>query len=174
MSQGESESRIDGALADAAATDRLGQAVGDALRPGDVVALRGGLGGGKSSLARAAILRILALEGRVEEAPSPTYTLVQTYETARGPLRHADLYRLESPDEADELGLLDDADTSILLIEWPDRLGPLLPDRRLEITLSIPSADATPGRRLEAVFLGEGWTSVAAAMRSALGAPGSE
>lgn len=84
-------------LADAAATLALGRRLGDALGPGDVVCLSGNLGAGKTTLARGAIE---AWTGQPEEAPSPTFTLVQTYEGSRGELWHVDLYRLKRPDDA--------------------------------------------------------------------------
>lgn len=168
--------RLNGRLGDPEATDRLGAALGEALAPGDAVTLYGGLGAGKSALARAAIRRKLALEGRAEEAPSPTYTLVQTYETRDGPLRHADLYRLSTVEEIEEIGLFEAADSAVLLIEWPDRLGEMLPERRLEIRLEIEPGDGaapeTRGRLLEARFFGQGWRRVEAALQDALDAAG--
>ncbi|TIS69796.1 MAG: tRNA (adenosine(37)-N6)-threonylcarbamoyltransferase complex ATPase subunit type 1 TsaE, partial [Mesorhizobium sp.] len=89
-------------LADEAATARLGEDLAMALRPGDAIALKGDLGAGKSTLARA-LIRALADDAGLE-VPSPTFTLVQSYET-RVPVHHFDLYRLSSPDELDELGL---------------------------------------------------------------------
>ena len=95
--------------------------------------LSGDLGAGKSALARAAIAAILAREGRVEEIPSPSFTLVQTYESDIAEIWHADLHRLAGPAAIPELGLEDAFDEAVCLIEWPDRLGPLAPARRLEI-----------------------------------------
>jgi tRNA threonylcarbamoyladenosine biosynthesis protein TsaE len=121
------------ALPDAAATLALGRRVGGALGPGDVVCLSGGLGAGKTTLARGAIE---AWTGRHEEAPSPTYTLVQTYEGPRGELWHVDLYRLKRPDDAWELGLEDAFAAAACLIEWPERLEGRLPRDRLDIALT--------------------------------------
>jgi tRNA threonylcarbamoyl adenosine modification protein YjeE len=121
-----------------------------------VVFLDGPLGAGKSALARAIILARLAEEGRVEDAPSPTYTLVQRYETARGPILHADLYRLSDPEEAEELDLIEPDPRAVLLIEWPDRLGGFAPARRLELTLALPGRGGT-GRLMRATAAGEGW-----------------
>lgn len=167
--------RISGALRDPEATERAGAALGEALRPGDAALLSGGLGAGKSAFARAAIRRRLALEGRNDETPSPTYTLIQTYETAAGPVRHADLYRLGGPDEVEELGLFDAAESAILLIEWPERLGDTIPERRVEIRLEIDRARSgapeDAGRRLDARFFGRGWKTAAAALRASLTPP---
>ena len=93
------------ALPNPAATDDLGRKLAAILKPGDVVALDGPLGSGKTALARAAIRALTSPE---EDVPSPTFTLVQSYESERGPLYHFDLYRLEAPDQAVELGI-DDA-----------------------------------------------------------------
>lgn len=126
-------------LPDAAATVALGVALGARLSPGDAVMLYGALGAGKTTLARGAVAGFL---GREEETPSPTYTLVQTYEGPRGQLWHADLYRLKDPSEAEELGLEDAFTDAAVLIEWPERLA-VLPARRLDIRLS----QAGEGRR---------------------------
>lgn len=133
-------------LPDAAATDRVGAALGRALRPGDAVLLEGPLGAGKSALARAAIRARLADAGRDEEAPSPTYTLVQTYEAPRGDIWHADLYRLSNPDEALELGLAEAFADAICLIEWPDRLADLTPPDALTVQLSVTGDTARRAR----------------------------
>lgn len=120
-------------LSDAAATHALGRAIGACLAPGDVVCLSGGLGAGKTTLARGAIE---AWTGQQEEAPSPTYTLVQTYAGPRGELWHVDLYRLKLPEDAWELGLEDAFAFAACLIEWPERLHGALPPDRLEIELT--------------------------------------
>jgi tRNA threonylcarbamoyladenosine biosynthesis protein TsaE len=121
------------ALADEAATRDLGQRLARLVRPGDVLALGGDLGAGKTTLARALVR---ALTDPDEEVPSPTFTLVQGYDTDAGPLWHFDLYRLERPDDAVELGLDDALADGITLIEWPERLGALLPRRRLDVVLA--------------------------------------
>ncbi len=118
-------------LINAAASHALGARLAPYLRPGDCIALTGGLGAGKTTLVRGLIQ---ALCGPVE-VPSPTYTLVQTYETRQGEIWHCDLYRLEHPDEVEELGLLDALYEAICLIEWPDRLGSALPEGYLKIDL---------------------------------------
>lgn len=119
-------------LPDAAATETFGARLGSVLKPGDIVLLHGDLGMGKTTLARG---MIAALCG-VTDAPSPTYTLVQSYDTESGDwLLHADLYRIEDEGELEELGLDDAFDDAICLIEWPDRLGRYLPSRRLDLHL---------------------------------------
>jgi tRNA threonylcarbamoyladenosine biosynthesis protein TsaE len=129
-----SERRLE--LTGEAATAALGGALAQAARPGDVIALSGDLGSGKSTLARA-FLRALGVAGDV---PSPTFTLVQTYETAQGIVSHFDLYRLKRADEVYELGLEDALADGIALIEWPERAGGLLPRDRLEIALAMGGA----------------------------------
>ncbi|MBN8606122.1 MAG: tRNA (adenosine(37)-N6)-threonylcarbamoyltransferase complex ATPase subunit type 1 TsaE [Caulobacterales bacterium] len=120
-------------LPDAAATLALGRRLGEVLAPGDVVCLFGDLGAGKTTLSRGAIE---GWTGDVEEAPSPTYTLVQTYDGARGELWHVDLYRLKQPDDAWELGLEDAFAYAACLIEWPERLEGRLPRDRLDLALA--------------------------------------
>ncbi|TPJ74349.1 tRNA (adenosine(37)-N6)-threonylcarbamoyltransferase complex ATPase subunit type 1 TsaE [Mesorhizobium sp. B2-7-1] len=120
-------------LADEAATARLGEDLAMALRAGDAIALRGDLGAGKSTLARA-LIRALADDTGLE-VPSPTFTLVQSYET-RVPVHHFDLYRLSSPDELDELGLDDALSQGAALIEWPERAAERLPENALWVDLA--------------------------------------
>jgi len=105
-------------LPDLAAMDRLGARIAAQLRPGDVVALSGSLGSGKTTLARA----IIAALGHAGEVPSPTFTIVETYDLDP-PLVHADFYRLERPREAEELGLDDYRDGAALIAEWPEKAG---------------------------------------------------
>lgn len=106
-------------------------AIAPILRAGDVVLLDGPIGSGKSHFARAVIRHLV---GADIEVPSPTFTLVQTYENSPE-IWHADLYRLSSPDEAIELGLEDAFSQAICLIEWPDRLGDLTPVNALRIEM---------------------------------------
>lgn len=108
-------------LPDLAAMERLGEAIADALRPGDVVALSGSLGAGKTTLARA-IIRAL---GHAGEVPSPSFSIVEPYDPpgVRLPLVHADFYRLERPAEAQEIGLDDYRQGAALIAEWPDHAG---------------------------------------------------
>lgn len=112
-------------------TADLGHWLAARLNAGDCVLLEGPIGAGKSHLARALIRARL---GRMEDVPSPTFTLVQTYQ-ADVEIWHADLYRLSHPDEVAELGLEDAFSKAICVIEWPDRLG-RLPAHAIRITLS--------------------------------------
>jgi len=129
-------------LPDQAATESLAVAVAAAARQGDVIALWGDLGAGKTVFARAFIRAVAAAQGQVlDEVPSPTFTLVQIYDELTPPVWHVDLYRLERVDEAVELGLEEAFDHGVTLIEWPDRLGDELPAARLDVRLS-PGADA--------------------------------
>lgn len=121
-------------LADEAATQDLGRKLAASLKPGDALCLTGPLGAGKSTLARALIR---ALTTPDEEVPSPTFTLVQFYETAAFPLAHFDLYRLSDPDEAYEIGLDEALDDGVALIEWPQRLEGRLPPTRLDIDIAL-------------------------------------
>jgi tRNA threonylcarbamoyladenosine biosynthesis protein TsaE len=121
-------------LADETATAALGAALADRLQPGDVVGLYGELGSGKTTLARG-ILRAAAGDPDLI-VPSPTFTLVEVYETERGTFWHFDLYRLEAPEQVYELGWEDALAEGIVLIEWPQRLGPLLP-KHLSVTLEV-------------------------------------
>ena len=122
-------------LADAAATDAAGRALAPLLQPGDVIALSGDLGAGKTSLARG----LLAALGLTEEAPSPSYAIVIPYDPpqVRLPVWHVDLYRLDDPEEAMELGLDDALLDGVLLIEWPERLGWLWP-AALRLHINVP------------------------------------
>lgn len=128
-------------------TTALGQCMAFALRPGDVVLLKGTLGAGKSHLARAIIQARL---GYAEEVPSPTFTLVQCYEAGDTEIWHADLYRLSHPDEVIELGLEDAFLTAIVLVEWPERLGALTPKNAISVTLAAEGE----GRTVEIAFAG--------------------
>jgi len=147
-------------LADAAATARLGEALAPVLRAGDIVCLSGPLGAGKTTLARG----LIAAATGEKEAPSPTFALVETYEGAAAPISHFDLYRLEKPDDAWELGLEDAFDNAISIIEWPERIEQIIPADALIIRL-----DHHGGAR-HAVIVGAGaWEArLAAAGISAL------
>jgi tRNA threonylcarbamoyladenosine biosynthesis protein TsaE len=143
-------------LADAAATERLARAIAPHLGAGNMVGLTGGLGAGKSTFARALIAARLAALGRAEEIPSPSYTLVQTYDLGEVELWHADLYRLASPAEVAELALEDAFREAICLVEWAEKLGPALPARRLDLALDFV-ADRDDARRATLTSHGSGW-----------------
>lgn len=118
-----------------AGTERLAEGLSAFARPGLVILLEGQLGSGKSVFARA-FIRSLAAAGITFDIPSPTFTLVQAYGETRIPVAHADLYRLQSPDEAEELGLEELSQSHVLLIEWPERLGARAFDNVLHVNLA--------------------------------------
>jgi tRNA threonylcarbamoyladenosine biosynthesis protein TsaE len=122
-------------LRDPAATESVGAALAASIRPGDAIALSGDLGAGKTTLARG----LLAGLGLRDEAPSPSFSIVIAYAPPelRIPLWHVDLYRLESAEEAEELGLDDARADAALLIEWPDRLGDRLWPDTLRLNLAV-------------------------------------
>jgi tRNA threonylcarbamoyl adenosine modification protein YjeE len=121
------------ALPDLDATARLGEAIARGLQAGDAVALWGDLGAGKTTLARA-ILRAL---GVTEDVPSPTFTIVQSYDTTRMTVSHYDLYRIKSPGEMRELGFDDALLDGAALVEWPERAPEALPPDALHVRLGI-------------------------------------
>lgn len=128
-------------------TTAFATALGAQLTAGDVILLTGAIGAGKTHFARALIQSRLAAHGLVEDVPSPTFTLVQTYDDTTTEVWHADLYRLTHPDEVEELGLIDAFETAICLVEWPDRLGTLLPKDALTITFSAGDLSEDPNLR---------------------------
>lgn len=123
-------------LPDLAATERLAAQLAGVARTGDVILLQGPLGAGKTALARA-FLRAASGDPALE-VPSPTFTLVQEYDTRLGTIRHFDLWRLDGPAAMAELGW-DEAQDGIVLVEWPERLGTLRPADALVVTL-VPLA----------------------------------
>jgi N-acetylmuramate 1-kinase len=122
-------------LPDEQATMRLMVDVASALEPGDVLTLSGDLGAGKTTFARA-LIRYLAGNDTIE-VPSPTFTLMQTYELPRFPVVHADLYRVAGSSELAELGFDDLPEDSVVLVEWPDRAAGFLPTDRIDVTLTL-------------------------------------
>ncbi|PCH74381.1 MAG: tRNA (adenosine(37)-N6)-threonylcarbamoyltransferase complex ATPase subunit type 1 TsaE [Rhodobacteraceae bacterium] len=119
-------------------TARLAEQIGATLTPGDCLLLSGPVGAGKTHFARHLIWSLLH---EPEDVPSPTFTLVQTYDTTRGEVWHADLYRLSALDEVEELGLADAMETAICLIEWPEVLGPLTPPDALSLAFQTNKSD---------------------------------
>ena len=122
------------------------------LRAGDLVALEGDLGAGKTELVRRLIR---ARAGAAIEVPSPTFNLVQTYELPDLVLTHADLYRLSEPEEVLELGLDEALAVGCLLVEWPERAGNYLPPERL--TLRLDEVGGEPDARRIDIAAGAGW-----------------
>ena len=137
----------------------IARAVGRVLCAGDTVLLSGPVGAGKSQFARALIQDRLAAVGRAEDVPSPSFTLVQTYDLGSATLWHADLYRLRGEDDAAELGLDEAFDRAICLVEWPDRLGALTPSRRVDVDLSF-SDPASETRLLRIAPQGGNWDAL--------------
>lgn len=138
-------------LADAAATEEFGRRLAAHIRPGDVVTLTGTLGAGKTSLARG-LLAALGLPG---EAPSPSFAIVQPYAPPETviPVLHVDLYRLDGPEQMEELGLDEALWDSALIVEWPDRAGEGVWPQALALTLEM---DPMGGRILTA-NIPSGW-----------------
>ncbi len=136
-------------IADEPALARLAACAAALARPGDLIALEGDLGAGKTAFARAFIN---ALQDEPEDVPSPTFTLVQGYETRAGSVLHADLYRIKDPAEVAALGLVDSLADAILLVEWPDRLPDVPAAGRLTVRLDF---GPTPDSRM-ATLVGNG------------------
>lgn len=116
------------------ATEALAQRLADRMRVGDVIALHGDLGMGKSVFCRSIIRHLTSPD---EDVPSPTFTFVQQYESERGEIYHYDLYRLENPEDGYELGIEESFHEGMCLIEWPSKLGPYLPWDCLHVTLAL-------------------------------------
>lgn len=131
-------------LDDIGATRVLAREIAPLFRTGDIITLVGNLGAGKTELCRA-IIHALGYE---EDVPSPTFSLLQIYEpplndTKTPAVWHTDLYRLEDPEDVFELGLEDGYDSAITLIEWPDRMGDLLPSEHLQLELSMAAIEGS-------------------------------
>jgi len=120
-------------LPDLAATEALARRLAPLLRVKDVVTLQGDLGAGKTTLARA-LLRALSIH---EDVPSPTFTLMQSYDAPAFPIHHFDLYRLKSPDEMEEIGFDDARADGLVLVEWPERAAARMPRDRLELRFAM-------------------------------------
>jgi tRNA threonylcarbamoyladenosine biosynthesis protein TsaE len=136
-------------------TKKLADTIAPLLGAGDVLLLIGVVGAGKTDLSRKIIQNQLAAFGKYEDVPSPTFTLVQTYDLDEVEFIHADLYRLSHPDEVYELGLDRAFDDAICLIEWPDRLGSLAPPNALSINITI--IDDTR-RKIQFLWTDPRWT----------------
>jgi tRNA threonylcarbamoyladenosine biosynthesis protein TsaE len=131
-----------------AQTDRLAGGLARILERGDFIALAGALGTGKTTLARGLIQSLVP----DEEVPSPTFTLVQAYDAPGFRVAHADLYRVKSEREVVELGFDEALEAGVLLVEWPDRMGRLMPSDRLDIILEVD--DGGEERRVKLIGRG--------------------
>ena len=151
-------------VASEADTVQIAEIVASIARRGDIIGLSGDLGCGKTVFARGFIR---ALAGAEQEVPSPTFTLLQIYDTESAPIYHFDLYRLETPSEGWELGFEEAPAEGIVLVEWPERLGTLIPADRLAITISMP-AGAGESERQIAIAAGVSWSERLGAAASAL------
>jgi hypothetical protein len=139
-------------LRDESATQALGARIAPALRAGDAVLLSGPLGAGKTVLARA-ILRALGITARV---PSPSFTLVQSYETRKLTVRHFDLYRIERESDLIELGLQDALAEGAIIVEWPEHAFGQMPDSALKIELCLSDGEVRTAR----LTGGDRWTDI--------------
>ncbi|QBF29617.1 tRNA (adenosine(37)-N6)-threonylcarbamoyltransferase complex ATPase subunit type 1 TsaE [Thalassococcus sp. S3] len=119
-------------------TAAIARVIAKDLAPGDTILLEGEIGAGKTHFARAMIQSLLDMP---EDVPSPTFTLVQTYDTTKGEVWHADLYRITSMDELEELGLNGAFETAICLVEWPDRMADMAPSGALHLKLDADATD---------------------------------
>jgi tRNA threonylcarbamoyladenosine biosynthesis protein TsaE len=140
-------------LPDEKATAALAAELAARARQGDVIGLSGALGSGKTTFARYFISARMA----ASEVPSPTFTLVETYQPATGPaIWHFDLYRIETPEDAYELGIEDAFADGIALIEWPEHLGALMPSEHLEIALGPGKSETA---RVATLVPSPGWAA---------------
>lgn len=146
-------------------TYRLADALAQRLSAGDAVYLKGPVGAGKTEVARRIIQSLQAAEGIAEDVPSPTFTLVQTYQAGDLEIWHADLYRLSTLDELHELGLFEAMDSALVLIEWPERMGALLPAKGLTLDIALDHDDS---RMLRLEWSDAKWDSVVKELEQAL------
>lgn len=153
-------------------TAEFAAALSTRLERGDVLLLSGHIGAGKTHFARSLIQSRLQRNGDpIEDVPSPTFTLVQTYHTGGDEIWHADLYRLTHPDEVDELGLIDAFETAICLVEWPDRLGDLAPSDALTLLFTGKNGETAPDHRdVSLHWTDSKWPSRLSSVPSGIGA----
>lgn len=133
-------------------TANLALRIAPHLRAGDVILLEGHIGGGKTHFARSLIQSLMTTP---EDVPSPTFTLVQTYDAPDFEIWHSDLYRLSHPDDVFELGLTEAFDSAVCLVEWPDRLGELSPKQAL--TLGFSASNTPELRTITASYTDPRW-----------------
>ena len=141
--------------------------IAPALRPRDILFLNGPVGSGKTHFARSIIQTRLKAANRLEDVPSPTFTLVQTYDDGHSEFWHADLYRLKDPHDVLELGLDEGFENAIALVEWPDRLGPFTPARHLSLHFS--QGERANARDIEITSQGQDWSHVQSALAGVYG-----
>lgn len=135
-------------LPNEAATERFATTLAQRVQPGDLLALTGDLGAGKTTFARAFIRAVCGADDI--EVPSPTFTLVQTYDAPDGTMIfHSDLYRLKGPEDIEDLGIEEEREMSILLVEWPDRMPPDWWHDALKIEFSQHSKESGEGRTVQ-------------------------
>lgn len=146
-------------------TGALAAVLARRLSAGDAVFLKGPVGAGKTEIARRIIQSMLAAEGLAEDVPSPTFTLVQTYQAGDLEIWHADLYRLSTLDELHELGLFEAMDRDLVLVEWPERMGALLPANGLTLDIGLGPDDR---RTLRLEWSAAKWDSVVKELKQAL------
>ncbi|SBW12090.1 conserved hypothetical protein [uncultured Alphaproteobacteria bacterium] len=156
-------------LADAGETAALAARLAELVGAGDVVALWGDLGVGKTAFARGLIH---AAGDPEEEVPSPTFTLVQIYEGGGTPVWHFDLYRLTGPEDIWELGFDDALEEAVSLIEWPERLGRQLPLRRLDVELAFAPERGATARCARLIGRGPDWARRVARLETEHGGAG--
>lgn len=147
--------QLDLILSSSEETAALAQRLAPHLTAGDVLLLEGDIGAGKTHFARSLIQSLLVVP---EDVPSPTFTLVQVYEAAGFDIWHVDLYRLTSPDDVVELGLVEAFDDALCLVEWPDRLAELAPEEAL--TLRLTMTDQPGVRHLTLSATSSRWTAL--------------
>ncbi len=148
-------------------TYQVADLLAERLSAGDTVYLKGPVGAGKTEVARRIIQSMQAAEDVAEDVPSPTFTLVQTYQAGDLEIWHADLYRLSTLDELHELGLFEAMDNALVLIEWPERMGALLPEGGLTLDIGLNHDD---GRTLRLEWSDAKWDSIVKEIEQALAA----